>query len=714
METVRTTADADGILTVWLDLPGKPVNTCTPQLLIELNEVISAIERDKPRGVIFASGKQHSFIAGADLFEIRKMNHEQVTHYLADGQRTFNRIAHLPMPTVAAINGDCLGGGLEFALACTYRVAADDGSISIGLPEVKLGIIPGWGGTVRLPRTIGLAIALPLMLAGKTLPPRKAKKAGIVDDVVRPETVVTAARRWILSGAEHHQPERMQRLLASTAFTRKKIFATARKKTEATTFGNYPAPIKLIDVVQAGYDNGEDAGFTAERDGLVSLMETDACRSLLRLFFLRRDAKRWASNAVHATPNDVKHAAVIGGGTMGAGIVHALIRAGIPVRLVEVDPLAASAAQVRVRRLLDDEVKSGKLSALQAKHAMNRVSPTTDWTGLKLADVVIEAVLETMEVKREVFAKLDRLTRPDAVLATNTSSLSVTEMADATLHPNRVVGLHFFNPVPKMPLVEVVRTHHSDDQSLATAAALASKLGKTPIIVNDAPGFLVNRILIPFLAEAIAMAGEGVGVEEIDRATKQWGMPMGAFELLDEIGLDIAHHVLKSLAGSMGQRVPVPATLQKALEHGWLGKKRGLGFYHYESKAKDKNAQVHAEMSELIRGSAAPKTVSPEEIQWRLVLPMINEATRLLAEGVIDSTDAIDLATVFGLGLAPFRGGLIRYADSIGSDLIVQKLDALAQQFGQRFTPSELLRQLAKVHKPIKDFASVMHVEVLH
>ncbi len=345
---------------------------------------------------------------------------------------------------------------------------------------------------------------------------------------------------------------------------------------------------------------------------------------------------------------------------------------------------------------------------------MNRVSPTTEWTGLKLADVVVEAVLEKMEMKREVFAKLDRLTRPDAVLATNTSSLSVTEMAAATQHPERVLGLHFFNPVPKMPLVEVVRTDQSDDQSLATAAALAAKLGKTPIIVRDAPGFLVNRILIPFLAEAMVMASEGVGIEQIDHATKQWGMPMGAFELLDEIGLDIAQHVLKSLAGSLGDRVPMTPGLQTALERGWLGKKRGLGFYRYEKNAKGKDAPIHAEMEELIRGNAAPATVTDEEIQWRLVLPMINESARLLADGVIESTDAIDLASVLGLGLAPFRGGLIRFADSIGTDAIVQKLDDLSRRHGPRFAPAELLRQLAQVHKPMSEFTTVQHVPVEH
>ncbi|HEY2589109.1 MAG TPA: 3-hydroxyacyl-CoA dehydrogenase NAD-binding domain-containing protein, partial [Tepidisphaeraceae bacterium] len=433
----------------------------------------------------------------------------------------------------------------------------------------------------------------------------------------------------------------------------------------------------------------------------------DASRNLVRLFFLKQGAKRAVFGLLHDKPADVKYAAVIGGGTMGAGIVHALVRAGIQVRLIEVDPKAVSGALGRVRKMLDDDVAAGRLSALEARHAMNRVAPSCDWTGLKLADVVIEAVAEQIDVKRSVFEKLDRLTRPDAVLASNTSSLSIAEIAAATSTPSRVIGLHFFNPVPKMPLVEVVRAPQSDDRSLATAAALSLRIGKTPLLVKDAPGFLVNRVLIPYLAEAIRAAAEGIPVPAIDRALKDWGMPMGPFELLDEIGLDIGLHVLEAFGSKFGEYADTPAGMKRAIERGWLGKKSGRGFYVHDDAHKRKGeTPVNAEMTALLTsGTPASPVPSDQELQWRLVLPMVNEAARLLAEGVTDSADAIDLGTVLGLGLAPFRGGLAHFADTVGSESLVERMRTMAAQHGPRFAPAPLLARLAAAHLPLSRFA---------
>jgi 3-hydroxyacyl-CoA dehydrogenase/enoyl-CoA hydratase/3-hydroxybutyryl-CoA epimerase len=437
------------------------------------------------------------------------------------------------------------------------------------------------------------------------------------------------------------------------------------------------------------------------------LIQTDASKSLVRLFFLKQGSKKAITEQIHARPAEVKYAIVVGGGTMGAGIVYSLARAGIFVRLIEVDPKAVSAALVRVRKNFDDDVKSGRITALDARQAMNRVVPSTEWTGLHLADIAIEAVVEKMPLKREVFSKLEQLCRPDCVLATNTSSLSVTEMAAATNSPNRVVGLHFFNPVPKMPLVEVIRTASSDDASLATAAALAGRMGKTAVVVKDAPGFLVNRILIPYLAESLALAAEGTSVPAIDAAMKDWGMPMGPFELLDEIGLDVSAHVLGSLAGQIGRdRVPMTPGIDMALEKGWLGKKSGKGFYVYGNKKDDKPA-LNAEMSALFAPKSPAVSLSPEDIAWRLVLPMINEAARLLEEGVVDNTDAVDLAMVLGTGFAPFRGGLVHYADSVGMPAIVQRMQQLAAKSGPRFAPARLLRELAEKRLPMKEFKTI-------
>jgi len=707
LQTLHASSDKDGVVTVVLDAPGKSVNSLTTAMLADLATVVTEFEQRKPAGVIFASAKARSFVAGADLFEIRKMDRDQVERFLADGQALFDRIAQLPMPTAAAINGDCLGGGLELALACSTRVAAEQGSISIGLPEVKLGILPGWGGTVRLPRLIGLVRSLPLILAGKTLPPRKALKAGIVDEVVRLEVLLDAAKRRIKQMPTRPKLPLVQRLASTVPPVRDRIFASAEAKTRATARGNYPAPLRMIEVIRTGFEKGPQAGLDAERAALKDLIDTGACRNLFRLFFLRQGAKRAVFDQLHDRPADVNYAAVIGGGTMGSGIVHSLIRAGVQVRLIEVNPQAVAGALTRIRKMLDEDVAAGRLTPLELRHAFNRVSPSCAWTGLGLADVVIEAVAERMDVKREVFSRLDELTRPNAVLASNTSSLSIAEMARATKRPRRVVGLHFFNPVPKMPLVEVVRTAESDDRSLATAAALALRMGKTPLLVKDSPGFVVNRVLIPYLAEALRAATEGIAIQRVDRALKDWGMPMGPFELLDEIGLDIAAHVLRSLDDGAA----IPVGVEAAITRGWLGKKSGQGFYLYAAGRKRRGEpRLNEEMTALlVDGMRGPKGAFPSDadIQSRLVLPMVNEAARLLDEGVADSTDAIDLASVLGLGLAPFRGGLAHFADDMGSEAIVAQLELLAAEYGPRFSPATLLARLAAAHRSLSQFAGV-------
>jgi 3-hydroxyacyl-CoA dehydrogenase / enoyl-CoA hydratase / 3-hydroxybutyryl-CoA epimerase len=702
-----TTIDGKLVTTVIMDAAGKPVNTCAPAILAELDAAVAMIEQQRPAAVIFASAKARSFNAGADLFEIRKMSGGDVAKYLEQGQLLFNRIERLPMPTVAAINGDCLGGGCEMALACRYRVAADDTKISIGLPETKLGLIPAWGGTTRLPRLLGLTRALPILLGGKTMPPRKAQKAGLIHEVVRPEALPAAARRLALNGTKIRKPKLLDRTIASVAKLRRRALESARRQTLDATFGNYPAPLRLLDVVEIGYAQDRQAGFDAERQALTELTNAPTGRNLLRLFFLRQGAKKRATEPLNAKPLDIKHAAVIGGGTMGAGIAHALVRAGIPVRLVEVNPAAAGAALARIQKMLDDDVAMGKLDKIAARHTFNRVSPTIDWTGLELADIVVEAVLETMPAKREVFARLDQLTKPTCVLATNTSSLRVSEIAEATLHPERVVGLHFFNPVPKMPLVEVVRGAQSDDVSLATALALAGRIGKTPVLTADASGFLVNRVLIPYLAEALNVASEGAPIPQIDHAMKQWGMPMGPFELLDEIGLDIGAHVLKSLGGNWQQPKSVEAAIELASQKKWLGKKTGLGFYKHAAQKRGRKPVAPVLNEELARVLAPnPATIDAETIQWRLVLPMVNEAAALLDERVVDSTETIDLATVLGTGLAPFRGGIVHFAEDFGLDKIVARLDELAARHGARFEPARLLRDAARAHSSLQNQAS--------
>ncbi len=532
---IRKVMDRDGIVTVWFDQPGKSVNMLSPGLLEELSAVLEALQREFPRGIIFASAKPRSFFAGADLLAMRTMNRTELDQYLLAGQQLFSRIAHLPMPTVAAIGGDCLGGGLELALACRVRIAADLGAIQIGAPEVKLGLIPAWGGTVRLPEVAGLKEALQLMSSGKTIPPREALRLGIVDKVVPAQMLLAAAREYLQNIVPAALPRPAEKFADYTP-----IITLAQAKFRATTYGHYPAPLALLEVVRRRCEQGIAAGLAAERQTFLDLIETDTAKNLLRLFFLRRSARKWADAEIHATSANIQCAGVIGGGTMGSGIAHALIRQGIDVCLIETDTACVTSAVGRVRRLLDDDVFAERLDTLAAEEAFNHLTASTDWSGLSKADLVVEAVVENLDIKCKIFKALDGFTRPDTVLATNTSSFTATDMAAAAVNPQRVLGLHFFNPVSRMPLVEIVRTPLTNDAAIATAVTLINRLGKVPLVINDSPGFLVNRLLIPYLAEALMTASEGTSITKIDEAMVHWGMPMGPFEFMDLIGLDIS------------------------------------------------------------------------------------------------------------------------------------------------------------------------------
>jgi len=710
-----TFTDDDGVMTVTLDHPDRSVNTLSSEVLDEFDVLLVDLEHGKHdvRGVIFASAKPGVFIMGADVFEISMMDRAQMRRFIELGQNVMNRVARLPMATAAAINGTCLGGGYELALACDYRVAADDGAIRIGLPETKLGIIPAWGGSTRLPRLIGVRTALPMMLAGKTVTPRKAQKLGMIDEVVRREALIAASKRMMTTRPLLNPTPWIDRVIDAVPFADRLVCEFIRRKTREQTYGNYPAADQLINVVETGLTRGMLAGFRAERGAVQELAESPACRNLIRLFLLRNDAKKQAKAMFDVEPTLVRQAAVVGGGTMGAGITHALVTAGIPVRLIEIDHDAMSAALRRIDKILTSDVRAKRMSPLAKKHALQRVIPSVGYCGLALADFVVEAVAEKMAVKRAVFARLDELTREDAILATNTSSLSVREIAQATRHPSRVIGLHFFNPVQKMPLVEVVRTAHASDRAMATGVELALRLGKSPIVVNDAPGFLVNRLLIPYLAEAMQMAGEGVSVARVDEVMKRWGMPMGPFELLDTVGIDIGVVILPSIGGRLGSPIAQPRGVERLVEAGMLGRKTNVGFYDYHGRGEP---EVNIDAVRLLREAngtideAGPR-LEERMIERRLILPMVNEAARALADGVVTSVDLVDLATVLGLGLAPFRGGLVRHAQMVGLDNVIEQMHQLAVTCpgGRRFEPSEHMRLLIDLPDLARDAPPVTH-----
>lgn len=654
--TVRVNLDPDRIAMILIDLPGKSVNTLTKQVWADLDRAIEQVEREKPRAAIVTSGKPKSFIAGADLFEMRAMSDAELHKYLGDGQRILDRLEKLPMPTVVAINGDALGGGLEIALACQYRVCADDPAIKLGLPEVTLGLVPGWGGTVRLPRVIGLAPAIPLMTTGKTLSPRDADAYGLVDAVAPRESLLQVAREMVAEQGSKKRPRPTQ----SPDWHR--ILSEALREARSRDGENYPAPARLIRIVHEAFESGADAGFAAERQGLVDLRETETGQNLMRAFFLRTGAKKAAAEQVAAEPYPVNSVAVLGGGTMGSGIAHAFLRAGLPVRLIEANPELADKARERVKKLLDDDVAANRLAVSQ--NPIGNLVTTSDWAGLDQVDLVVEAIVEEIGAKRELFQRLDETVKPSAVLASNTSSLSVTQIAESTSNPKRVVGLHFFNPVPRMPLVEIVQSKHTDPRAAATAVAVATRLGKVPVVVGDGPGFIINRVLMPYLSEAMRMAEDGVPVPGIDEAMKKWGMPMGPFALLDQIGLDVIAGIFKAMHPKVGERVLLPKPLEDAVAGGALGRKSGRGFYVYGADKQSPPTLNHELVRSLSKGQAA--TAPPEEaIQRRLMQVMCDEAGRLLEEGVASSADAIDLATLTGLGIAPFRGGVARYRETM-------------------------------------------------
>jgi 3-hydroxyacyl-CoA dehydrogenase/enoyl-CoA hydratase/3-hydroxybutyryl-CoA epimerase len=697
---VRIEKDSDDVVTLWLDAPGKSVNTLNRAMWADLAEAIGELEKSKPAGVILASAKNRTFIAGADLFEMRDMDRAALETYLRDGQVILNRLSKLTCPTVAAINGDALGGGLEVALACRHRVAADDAG-TIGLPETKLGLVPGWGGTQRLPRLIGLRDALAILVAGKALAPRDAQRAGIVDDVTSADHLLAAAK----SRLRQRPRERVEPRPAEDGAA----FSEAERDAKAKSRGQYPAQLRVIEVTRIGWENGIEAGLAAELKALCDLRDTSEGRALMRAFFLRTGAKRAAAARAGGEARKVDRAAIIGGGVMGAGVAHAMLKCGIPVTLVEVSPDAVDRAKQRLAGMFSDDVSDGRLTQKAADDALRKLSARTEWDGVGKADFVLEAVIEHLDAKREVLAKADQVAPAGAVIASNTSSLSIRELAGATARPARFVGLHFFNPVPRMALVEVVKLADTEPVAAATAVALATRLGKTPVVVGDGPGFIVNRVLMPYLSEGMRLVAEGYPVDAVDKAVVEWGMPMGPLTLIDQIGMDVIVGIFQAMQPHLGdERILLPHAADVMMERGWLGRKTGKGFYTYPPKEqRGAKPTVNVELVGIMTGNGSrggSKEIADTAVQDRVLLPMVNEAARLMSEGVADSADAVDLATLLGMGFPAFRGGLAAYADSIGSAQLVRKLEGLTGKHGPRFEPAPLLRELAQRNAILSDY----------
>ncbi len=675
-----------GVALIRLGSDNERLVTFTMERMRSLADALAQVKVQRPKGLIITGPSADMFTAGADINLIRDVSDPAVGEKLArEGQEVFGLIEALPCPSVAAISGACVGGGCELSLACTYRIMSDHKSSIIGLPEVRLGILPGFGGTQRLPRIIGLPKALDIILAGKTLRPTQALRAGLVSEVVPCETLLMRAERMLISEEAPRKPsiKLMDRFLTFTSFGRSQVRKKASAGVKRETKGFYPAPPAALESALFGLSHGLAEGLKYEAKELGRLIASPESKALVNIFFLTEGAKALGKSGKKAVEN--VNAVVIGAGVMGAGIAATMARHDCSVVLKDTSDQALQRGLDHIKKGL---AKVKHLSEQEKSFILNRVEATTkDSATISSATLAIEAIFEDMEVKKQVLLDIAALMPAEAIVATNTSSLSVSAIAEAIPNPQRVIGMHFFNPVEKMPLVEIVRAKKTSDKAIVIVAALASKLGKHPIVVSDVPGFLINRILTPYLNEAAFLLAEGYSVEDIDRAATSFGMPMGPIRLLDEVGLDVAVHVQAIMEAGYGERMRGPAFAKVLVEAKRLGKKSGAGFYDYI----DKEERVHPKLKELLKidkplqGAADLKGITD-----RLILSLVNEAFKCLDEGVAgtpgpEATSQIDLGTVMGIGFPPFRGGLMYYAQKIGAKSLFESISKLEKTHGKRF-----------------------------
>ncbi len=700
--------DSDKIAWVTFDLPGSKVNLLSSEVMTlldrRLSELESHIATGHPIAVVVRSGKPGTFIAGADVREIAGIESpEDGRMKSAEGQRIFRRLDRLTVPTIAAIDGVCLGGGTELALACRWRAASDRSSTKIGLPEVRLGIVPGFGGCVRLPRLIGIQRALKMILTGSSTPAERALRWGLVDRVFPAESFERDVRAFamevVLKQAVRREPATSlrDRVLEGTGPGRRVLFRAARAQAAKESMGRYPAPLAALDVVQEALDLPIDEGLAIEARALGEMAVTEVSKNLVRLFLLGQAAKRALAPEVLERARPVEKAAVLGAGVMGGGIAELIAAHDRPVVLKDIDQEALDVGLRHAGDLLRKAASRGVFAQEEAGLKFALIHGTLDYEKFDDVDLVIEAVVERMPVKQSVLRESEDALPAGAVFATNTSSLSVTELARAAHRPGRVVGMHFFNPVHRMPLVEIVRAETSSDEALATAFKFAEDLGKTPVLVADRPGFLVNRLLAPYLNEAGFLLEDGAGVAQIDDVLTDFGMPMGPCRLLDEVGFDVAEHVSREMERAFGERMAAAPVVGLLKGEGRLGRKNGRGFYTY---SKGRQGGVDREVARTLGGG---KGVSDEDILDRCLLLLVNEACHALEEDVVGSPGDVDLAMVLGTGFPPFRGGLLKWADTRGAVAIRDRLLELEGKHGSRFAPAALLRAAAAEARSLSD-----------
>lgn len=709
------------VWTCTFDLKSEKVNKLSKEVMGQFETLISELEAMGKQGkidaVVMVSGKPGNFIAGADIEMIQNAKSSEEAEALSrSGHALANRWEDLPFPTVAAVQGAALGGGCEMALASTAIVMATDSATRIGLPEVMLGLIPGMGGCVRLPRKIGLAGAFDLILTGKNLNAERAVRAGLAEAALPKENFLESALKWTKLNLEALQTgKRLARepklggmggtigtLMEKTPVGRGVIFKKAREGVMSKTRGQYPAPLEAIDVLQTSgavygpekiRGAGRDQAMAREAQGFGKLAATEVSKNLIRLFFLTEGVKksRGLPPGVSAEARHVRTAGVLGAGVMGGGIAQLFAEKNVSARMKDLNTQALATGMQSAAKIFQKQASRKRITKRQYLQKMNHIAPIMDYSGFGSTDFVVEAIVENMDIKKKVLAEAESKVSDTCVMASNTSSLSITEMQKALKHPERFAGMHFFNPVSKMPLIEVIRGAQSSDEAVSTVFQFSKLLGKTPIVVKDAPGFLVNRLLAPYLNEATYLMAEGVPVEHLDKVFLDFGMPMGPMELIDEVGVDVGAKVAHILHEAFGARMlPCPMN-KKVVEAGRLGKKSGKGIYEYVPEGKTINKVLKPEIYELLGVTPAHDAVADEEILERCVLPMINEASRCLDEGVVASASEVDLGMIMGTGFPPFRGGLLRYADQLGAKHIVDRLKKYQERFGARYEPAPAL-----------------------
>jgi 3-hydroxyacyl-CoA dehydrogenase/enoyl-CoA hydratase/3-hydroxybutyryl-CoA epimerase len=658
--------DSDQIVWLTADKPGTSTNVLSSQVLRELDALLARISTTAPRGVVVISAKKSGFVAGADIKEFTGVSGPESGYRLIHaGQQVLERLQALPCPTVAAIQGFALGGGLELALACRYRVAVADERLALGFPEVQLGIHPGFGGTVRSVRLIGVRAAMEMMLNGKAVRGQKALQLGLVDRLVPQADLRAEARQMILSPPEPHRPSLAERALSwplVRSVVRRSLLARLSQKVQRE---HYPAPYAIVEL-WARYGARGAIAFEAEARSIASLFATDTARNLIRVFLLQDRLK--AIGGKTTAPLERVH--VVGAGVMGADIAAWSALRGFTVTLQDrelklIEPALARARELFRKRLPDPA---------RAEEAAGRLTADVAGDGAAQADVVMEAIFESLQAKRELYAMLEPRLKPEAILATNTSSIVLESLAAGLTRPGRLVGLHFFNPVAQMPLVEVIHGAATDPAALQAATAFTRRLDKLPVPCRSAPGFIVNRVLMPYLQEAMFAAQEGVPITAIDDAAVKFGMPMGPIELADVVGLDVAAHVGEIIAADLGRPIPSLPRLQELVTLGKLGRKSGAGFYPWKD-------------GKPVKPPGAAAEPAPRDLIDRLILALVNECAACLRERVAEDADLIDAAVIFGTGFAPFRGGPLAYARARGVEGVVERLQELAARHGARFQP---------------------------